>query len=201
MDQSDAQAVHGSRQTIVIEQRDRRGCLGKLFSGGLFLIVMGFLIFGLANRDTGLLPSHLSEKYVAGEVANVTDKVAIVEVEGPIFDNMVEHAIKQIRQARDDQHVKAVVLRVDSPGGTVSGSDRIWREVELLKLKGKPVVASMGGMAASGGYYVSAGADTIFCEPTTLTGSIGVIAEFPHVDGLMKKVGVDMDTITTGEWK
>jgi protease IV len=201
MKPTDEGAVPAPGQTIVIERRERKGCFGKALSVFLVLIVAAFLLFSFVSRDTGLLPSHLSEKYVAGEVATVTDKVAIVEVEGAIYDAVVEHALKQIRQARDDKHVKAVVLRVDSPGGTVSGSDRIWREVELLKLKGKPVVASMGGMAASGGYYVAAGADTIFAEPTTLTGSIGVIAEFPHFDGLMKKVGVDLDTITTGEWK
>jgi protease-4 len=149
-----------------------------------------------------MVPSRLLERYVAGEIAPASgEKIAIVEVDGLIMGESVEHVIKQIHQARDDKHVKAIVLRVDSPGGTVSGSDRIWREVEILKLKGKPVVASMGGLAASGGYYVSAPADTIFAEPTTMTGSIGVIAEFPQLAGLMEKVGVNFETITTGEWK
>jgi signal peptide peptidase SppA len=194
--------VHRAQgQTIVIERAERRGCFRSALRGVGYLIVAGVVLFLLVGRDSNILPTHLSEKYVAGDITPTADKVAIVEVEGMIFSDTVDHALKQLRQARDDSHVKAVVLRVDSPGGTVSGSDRIWREVEVLKLKGKPVVASMGGMAASGGYYVSAGADTIIAEPTTFTGSIGVITEFPHVQGLLEKVGVEVDTLTTGPWK
>jgi protease-4 len=136
---------------------------------------------------------------VAGEL--ISAKIAIVEVEGLIYEPEVEHAVRQIRQARDDSAVKAVVLRIDSPGGTVSGSDRIWREVEMLKRSGKPVVASLGGMATSGGYYVAAPADQVIAEPTTLTGSIGVISELPNVEGLMGKLGVEMQIIATGKWK
>jgi protease IV len=187
-------------QTIIIERPERKGFFRRILWPVLVLVVVGFIVASVLTNDRGLLPSRLHERYVAGELSTSGDKIAIVDVEGMIIGESVEHAIKQIHQARDDKDVKAVILRVDSPGGTVSGSDRIWREVEILKGK-KPVVASMGSMAASGGYYVSAPADAIFAEPTTMTGSIGVIAEFPQVEGLLKKVGVEFETITTGEWK
>lgn len=185
-------------QTIVIERRARGGLLRRV----LTVLLLGFLVLAaistLLVREAGL-PTRLPERYVAGELTAA--KVAIVEVEGLIYEGVVEHALRQLRQARDDDAVKAVVLRIDSPGGTVSGSDRIWREVEMLKHTGKPVIASLGGMAASGGYYVAAPADQVLAEPTTLTGSIGVITELPNVEGLLDKLGIDMQTIATGPWK
>jgi protease IV len=184
-------------QTIVIERRERGGLFRRLVFPILTLIFFLYLFSGLLTRDAAL-PTRLGERYVAGEVRGPT--VAIVEVEGFILGDVVEHAVRQVRQARDDDTVKAVVLRVDSPGGSVSGADRIWREVGVLKEK-KPVVASLGGIAASGGYYVAAPADRILAEPTTLTGSIGVILELPQLHGLMEKLGVDVETIATGEWK
>jgi protease-4 len=164
------------------------------------LVLLGLMILfgGLLSRESGL-PIRLPERYVAGELSAA--KIAIVEIDGMIGDETTEFALRQLRQARDDDAVKAVVLRVDSPGGTVSGADRIWREVEVLKRAGKPVVASLGGMAASGGYYVAAPADHIVAEPTTLTGSIGVIMELPNLKGLLDKVGVEFETIATSEWK
>jgi protease-4 len=98
--------------------------------------------------------------------------------------------VQALTQARRDPTVKAVVLRVDSPGGSAFASDDIWRAVQLLREKGKPVVVSMGGLAASGGYYVSAGADTILAEPGTITGSIGVYGGKLSLAGLYDKVGV-----------
>lgn len=186
-------------QTIVLERRERSGCLRKLFWPVLIVSVLGNLSL-MGRNATGRLPNSLEERYVAGDPA-ATDKVAVVMIEGSIGDNSVPHMVRQVQQAREDANVKAVVLRVESPGGTVTGSDQIWREVELLKKSGKPVVVSMGGIAASGGYYVSAPADKIFAEPTTMTGSIGVIMDRPNVSELMEKVGVQMNSITAGEWK
>jgi protease-4 len=185
-------------QTIVIERRPKAGIVRRL----LTVLAIGLVLFAVFStllvREAGL-PTRLPERYVAGELTGA--KIAIVEVEGLIYDREVEHALRQLRQARDDDTVKAVVLRIDSPGGTVSGSDRIWREVEMLKRSGKPVVASLGGMAASGGYYVAAPADQVIAEPTTLTGSIGVITELPNLEGLLDKLGIEMQTIATGKWK
>ncbi len=184
-------------QTIVIE-RPRGGWIGRLIGSILLLFLLLSLFRGPLGAEAGL-PMALSEEYVAGAVSG--PKIAVVRIVGTIEDDEVQYAIRQLRQARDDDRVRAVVLRIDSPGGTVSGSDRIWREVELLKKQGKPVVASLGGMAASGGYYVAAAADHIYAEPTTLTGSIGVIMEAPVVEGLLSKLGVEFQTIRTGKWK
>jgi len=173
-----------------------------LVSGFTLMVVLMCIASAVLLRTPGVLPHRLNEHYVAGKVQAINGpKVAIVEVDGVIMGTGVDHILKQIRQARDDEQVRAVILRVDSPGGTVSGSDRIWREVATLKEAKKPVVVSMGGMAASGGYYVSAPADYIFAEPTTMTGSIGVILQMPQIHGLMEKYGVEMETVTSGEWK
>jgi protease-4 len=101
-----------------------------------------------------------------------------------------ETVVQALEQAREDPTVKAVVLRVDSPGGSAFASEDIHRAVSLLQDEGKPVVVSMGGVAASGGYYVSAGADAIFAEPATITGSIGVYGGKISLEGLYEKVGI-----------
>jgi len=107
---------------------------------------------------------------------------------------------KALRDARLDENVKAVVLRVNSPGGSALASDVIWREMKLIKKK-KPLVVSMGGLAASGGYYISIAADTIYAEPTTLTGSIGVFGLLPNVSPFMKdKLGLTFDRVKTGRY-
>lgn len=137
--------------------------------------------------------------------------VAIVRVEGVIASGappvdpfststgaysgvVVDH----LRQAEEEQDVKAVVLRVDSPGGSVVGSDEIYQQVLAMT---KPVVVSMGELAASGGYYVSAPADEIFANMGTLTGSIGVISQFINISELLEEYGVEVTTIKSGEFK
>jgi protease-4 len=107
-----------------------------------------------------------------------------------------ETIAKAIRQAEEDAKVKAIVLRVDSPGGSALASDLIWREVVRAK---KPVVASMGDIAASGGYYISMGAKKIFAEPGTLTGSIGVVGGKLAIKGLLTKIGVTTEVIRRGK--
>ena len=108
-----------------------------------------------------------------------------------------EEVIKDLRKLREDDNVKAVVLRVNSPGGSAYGSEQIWREVSLLKAV-KPVVVSMGDYAASGGYYISCAADCIVANKTTLTGSIGIFGMFPTAEKLLKdKVGLDFDVVKT----
>ena len=104
--------------------------------------------------------------------------------------------IKAIREAEEDNTVKAIVLRVDSPGGSALASDLIWREVVRAK---KPIVASMAGTAASGGYYISMGADKILAEPGTLTGSIGVVGGKFAIEGMLNKLGVNTDIISRGK--
>lgn len=110
-----------------------------------------------------------------------------------------EKMIKDLQDLREDDDVKAVVIRVNSPGGSAFASEQIWREVCLLKEK-KPVVVSMGGMAASGGYYISCAANRIFAEPTTLTGSIGIFGMIPDASELMtEKIGLKFDVVKTNE--
>jgi len=133
------------------------------------------------------------------------DKVAVVFAQGEILygeggPNIIGQGIisEAIRDARDDEKVKAIVLRVNSPGGSALTSDIIWREIELAKEK-KPVVVSMGNVAASGGYYIAAGADKIFAEPTTITGSIGVFGTIPNITGLAEDIGINAEQVGTNK--
>jgi len=129
--------------------------------------------------------------------------IAVILAEGGITtsgDEMTSKEIcKLIRKARENSSVKAVVFRVNSPGGSALASDEIWREVQLTNKK-KPVIVSMGDVAASGGYYVAASASVIFAEPTTVTGSIGVFGVIPYTgDMLENKFGITLDRVTTNE--
>lgn len=131
-------------------------------------------------------------------------KIAIIYANGSISggegdDDEIgsDRLAKAIREARQDEKIKAIVLRVNSPGGSALASDVIWREVVLAK-KAKPVVVSMGNLAASGGYYISCAADRIFAEPNTITGSIGVFGMIPNIQKMLeKKLGITIDTINT----
>jgi len=126
-------------------------------------------------------------------------RVAIVELEGTIVD--VDDLLRELKAHRDNPQVKAVVLRINSPGGVVGPTQELHAAVMRLRESGKPVVASLGAVAASGGYYVAVAADKIYANPGTLTGSIGVIFQLPNLDGLMKKVGVDYVVVKAGRYK
>ena len=110
-----------------------------------------------------------------------------------------EKVIRDLRKLKDDENVKAVVLRVNSPGGSAYGFEQIWYAVEQLK-KEKPVIVSMGDYAASGGYYIAYNADTIVAEPTTLTGSIGIFGMMPNAKGLTEKLGLNFDVVKTNPY-
>lgn len=126
------------------------------------------------------------------------DKLALVRIEGPIIDS--KNAVDEIKEYAKDPAIKAIVLRVDSPGGAVAPSQEIYEEVKKALAK-KKVVVSMGSLAASGGYYISSPASRIVANPGTLTGSIGVIMEIPNIEGLMSKVGVKTEVIKSGRHK
>ncbi len=136
------------------------------------------------------------------------DKIAIIHAEGEIIYGSDESGIisekkylSMLTKIRKDKNIKAVVLRVNSPGGNAFTSDVIWRELERIKEEGKPLIASFGDYAASGGYYIAAGADKIVAQPNTLTGSIGVFMMFPNATKLLnEKIGVNFDTIKTHEF-
>jgi len=153
--------------------------VGGIFLGLLLIILVGAVIsiFG----DPQMMPG---------------DKVALVEVYGTISSS--QGIVDQLHRYRDDDSVKAIILRIDSPGGVVAPVQEIHRE--LTKLQKKTVV-SMGSTAASGGYYIACAADWIFANPGTLTGSIGVIMQLPKLGELMKKLGVEQEVIKSGRYK
>lgn len=133
-----------------------------------------------------------------------SNKVAVIVAKGTILDGNQKPGIiggtstaALLRKARDNKDVKAVVLRVDSPGGSAYASEIIRQEVELLKAAGKPVVASMGTYAASGGYWISASADKIYASPTTITGSIGIFGFFMTFENTLSKLGIHTDGVGT----
>ena len=135
----------------------------------------------------------LAVYYASGEITDYAGSAA--SDEGIIGSKM----IRDLRKLKEDDDVKAVVLRVNSPGGSAFASEQIWHAVKELKAK-KPVIVSMGDYAASGGYYISCAADSIIAEPTTLTGSIGIFGMIPNVKGLTEKIGLTYDVIKTNQF-
>ncbi|MFI5295692.1 MAG: signal peptide peptidase SppA [Thermodesulfovibrionales bacterium] len=131
---------------------------------------------------------------------NITlkSKVALVRIEGPILDS--KNAVEEIKEFGKDSSIKAIILRIDSPGGAVAPSQEIYSEVKKAAAK-KAVVVSMGSIAASGGYYIACPATRIIANPGTLTGSIGVIMEIPNIEGLLTKIGVKTEVIKAGKNK
>jgi protease-4 len=128
------------------------------------------------------------------------DRIAVIPVEGIIADDRA--VLDQIRSFRDDRSIKGYVVAINSPGGSVGPSQSIYSELRRLREEDdRPVIASIGGVGASGGYYIALGADSIFALPGSLTGSIGVIMELPEIGELMDKVGVDMRVIKSAEHK
>lgn len=126
------------------------------------------------------------------------DRIALVRVEGPIMDS--KDTIDEIKEYVKDTSIRAILLRIDSPGGAVAPSQEIYEEVKKAVTK-KKVVVSMGSLAASGGYYIASPSTRIIANPGTLTGSIGVIMEIPNIEGLMSKIGVRTEIIKAGQHK
>ena len=132
------------------------------------------------------------------------DKVAVLYLSGEIEEDsgdgiVSKEVIKTLKKIGKDKNIKALVLRVNSPGGSADASEQIWHAIQNLKADSLPVVVSMGDYAASGGYYISCGADYIFAEPTTITGSIGIFGTIPNVSKLRDKVGLDLDGVSTNK--
>ena len=141
--------------------------------------------------------SERRARHAAGAIGVVLASGEILDGDQPPGTIGGESTAALLRRARDDEDIKAVVLRVDSPGGSVLASEQIYREVRALRAAGKPVVASMGDVAASGGYYIAAPADEILASATTITGSIGVFATVPTFDRTLAKLGVQVDGVGT----
>jgi protease-4 len=156
--------------------------------GLVFLVFTGILVLFLIGLS--LVGEHDLAALAMG------GKVGLVEVEGQILD--ARGIIDQLERQMEDASVKAVVLRVNSPGGAVAPTQEIYDEIFRLRESGKPVVASLGAVAASGGYYVACAADTVLASPGTLTGSIGVIMTFPNAQELLRKVGLSFQVVKSG---
>lgn len=190
---SPPQAPPRAQPPIVVQVVAKHGGLTRslLFVLGLFLFAIVFvigLIFGAAGTIAAgeVGPMVLEQRFREGG----RQRIAVIPVVGAIDDRRAEQVRRCVQHVLADRSFGGVVLRVDSPGGGVSPSDLIWREVKRMRDGGLPVVASFGGVAASGGYYVSCGADAIVAEPTCITGSIGVIAQVFTMEGLVEKVGI-----------
>jgi protease-4 len=158
---------------------------GLAFIGGLvvFLVLLSFLlsfIMFFKEKDFG------------------KPQIGVLEIKGVILD--AEEYLMAINAMAKDRNIKAIVVRIDSPGGSVGASQEIFEELKKTRMK-KPVIVSMGSVAASGGLYVSLGGTKIFASPGTVTGSIGVVLEIPNIEKLLKKVGVETETIKSGAYK
>ena len=172
--------------------------LGVIF-GGLFLVLFGFMLLAysaLKSTSTGV--SLETETTVGARIGIVDAKGTIGEAAPAGID--ADKIVKLLKKYERDDDIKAIVLRVDSPGGAVAPSQEIHDAIKRIKAR-KKVVVSMGGMAASGGYYISAPADRIFAEPGTLTGSIGVIFLHFNVRGLLEWAKVEETTLKSGKYK
>jgi protease-4 len=175
----------------------------------LFMIFNGCTLFNI-NVTPGLSP--LKEKTISGEGSN---KVLLVDIKGMISNRkrvsalgvvmspgLVDHVRETLKKAENDKNVKALVLRINTPGGTVTSSDIIYHEIKVFKERTNiKVYAIVMDVAASGGYYVAQAADRIIAHPTSLTGSIGVIALKMNLRGLMDKVGVEFEVVKSGDHK
>lgn len=165
------------------------GLFLSLLIMGMLFVAISFLVFASAlKRDGG--------EYVS---SGSGDKIAIVEINDVIVSS--EKTVEQIKKFREDKSIKAIILRINTPGGGVAASQEIYEEVKRTRDSGKIVVVSMGSIAASGGYYIAVGSSLIVSNPGTLTGSIGVIAQFISIKDLAEKLGINQTTIKSGNLK
>jgi protease-4 len=155
--------------------------ISALVAGGLIALLWVFPFF--SGENTGL---------------PFGNRIGVIPIRGIISDS--RSVVEQLKKYRKDDRVKAIILRIDSPGGGTAASQEIYREIQKT-VSQKKVVASMGNVAASGGYYVALAADKIVANPATLTGSIGVILDLPNFKELLKKIGVSQETVKSGPYK
>ncbi len=202
-------------QTVPTRRRRKRFLIGGAIAVGLLVLTLGTIILVLVAGPGGgggvaAATTTYEEEYVSGEGP---DKIAVIPVEGVISpaDSGVAGTVASttpegmgdaLRQAEEDESVKAVILEINSPGGGVTASERMYQDIlDFKESSGKPVLASMGATAASGGYYIATAADEILAGETTLTGSLGVILQIPNLTGVADKVGFKQNIIKSGEFK
>jgi len=141
--------------------------------------------------------SSISSEWI--EEQGAENRIGVVGITGLISDS--QHIVYQVKKFSQDKRIRGIVLRIDSPGGSVGPSQEIYDEILKARKSGKIIYASMGTLAASGGYYIASAAEKIFANPGTLTGSIGVIMAFSNAKGLMEKIGLQPEVIKAGEYK
>ena len=162
-----------------------------IVGGGFLLLFLIFFIIGIM----GMMGTGTRTTWIG-----FGDKIAVVPIEGQIFES--DRVVSQLRDYADNGSVKGILIRINSPGGVVSPAQEIYDEIKRIRAEyDKPVVVSMGSVAASGGLYIACAGDFVFANPGTLTGSIGVILQYPIMEGLMDKIGVDHETIKSGDVK
>jgi protease-4 len=165
-----------------------------------FVLVILFAAFSGLLITILLTVSRIGGTYQGTVFAPWEDRIARVDIVGDITD--AEPVVEELHHWAADRSVRALLVRIDSPGGGVAASQEIYRELERYREEtGRPVVASLGSLAASGGYYVALGADEIIAAPGTITGSIGVIMTFPNTEELFEKVGLRMEVVKSAEHK
>lgn len=163
-----------------------------IFIAAAALGALFFIVLYLSARLTGGISSAALPVVGSG-------RVALVKIEGVLLTS--DHVVDELHDYAEDSSIKAIIIRIDSPGGGVVPSQEIYNAVKYAKKEGKKVVVSMGSVAASGGYYVAAAADKIVANPGTLTGSIGVKMEFANLEKLLEKIGVQGMVVKSGEYK
>jgi protease-4 len=161
-------------------------------------ILLVIVIIGATAVFLGLIMALIITKFGPSVSLSVGNKIGVIPIEGTITDSAP--VLSQLNNFKKDNGIKAIILRIDSPGGGVGPSQEIYREVRRT-IKTKKIIASMGSLAASGGYYIAAGADKIVANPGTITGSIGVIMEFIRIEELLQKIGVGREVLKSGEFK
>lgn len=161
-------------------------------------ILAVMVILAAVGLFLGLLITFVFSVAGPSEAFSFKEKIGVLPIQGTLTES--DALVAQLVEFKKDKRIKAILLRVNSPGGGVGPSQEIYREIRKT-IETKKVIASLGGVAASGGYYVASAADRIVANPGTLAGSIGVIMEFVQVEELLKKVGVSVEVLKTGEFK
>lgn len=177
-----------------------------MFKRSVMLVIAGIVLVSLGIMLL-FMPSFSTKKDKAAPA-----KLAVIHVEGVILGGRgqsslfseiggIDQVIRQLHEARDDQSIKAIVLRINSPGGSVPATQELGEEIKKVRAGGKPIIVSMGDVAASGGYWLAALADKVYANPSTLTGSIGVYMPYSNWEELYQKIGVRQEKIKSGPHK
>jgi protease-4 len=178
------------KSTSELQPRQNKAFFYVLIGFGVLFILSFILVIGFIQ--------HVVGKSTGTSFLPSSDEITLIEIEGPIYQS--DDVVRRIKKFKKSSK-KALLIRLNSPGGAVAPSQEIYSEILSARESKKIVVASMSSLAASGAYYIAAACDKIVANPGTLTGSIGVIAEFPDASGFLKKVGLNYQTVKSGKFK